>query len=41
MQGLCSLSPGIDPVCDMLSPQFDHYFKLNGLEGKGHKCHLY
>ncbi len=28
-----SLSPSIVPVCDMLSPQFDHYFNLYSTQG--------
>ncbi len=28
-----SLSPIIDPVWDMLSPQFDHYFNLYTTQG--------
>ncbi len=28
-----SLSPSIDAVCDMLSPQFDHYFNLYTTQG--------
>ncbi len=30
---VCSLSPSIDPVCDMLSPQFDLYSNLYTTQG--------
>ena len=31
--GIFSLSSYIDPVCDMLSPQFDHCFNLYMTQG--------